>query len=635
MYFCIIVNYMGSLNPFSDYMGGRDISDMSFDEFFLGKKPPEAVEAVRSSDAKSAGADSEIDDSRFIGGRPKINLRPDSIVLFVPRYEGGRGARYEAAIHQDEKVLSMGRLKSSPLNSDTVSIPTTLDLLDAGIDPLKRFVLVIDGIKAYESFERVSMMFNIDGMPISRAEDTTQVLHRSSTSLWLSNAKISTTREIGDLVVDTVEVSKGGYVRIRNKPLQQEKAERGKEKEAPRESRQAESAVHVLSGSLHLPPSEPSADVLIDGAPVPLYSGAPDITLDIHGADEGDCLVRVQTSGRNDDVPSISFGKKALEGAVGDTRISLIHDGAELASCRLFIIPGFSCSYNGKGDLYSEEELTFDLGDGPIVRNVLSDDLAGPYDFQGGAVSLSWNLPVATVDVGSGLHLLKSEEVSTDDLPDSIVVSVRGASKKAVFMGSGGKKINLTPDWSDETIRIDSTVVENAVFASPMRETTLFITVNSFAVRPFLRVRNDPGMSASCSDGIVRVSITGMADYECRVFDVDRSTRTYPLQMGDNEIDVGAGAISADIIESRGGKVLATESIQIRELPFLMRDDMGDVWFYVSRERRIPLPDGLLEKRSDASEIRRWHAQIVRMNPELKSISPEKTVKAFKDFEKQ
>ena len=75
------------------------------------------------------------------------------------------------------------------------------------------------------------------------------------------------------------------------------------------------------------------------------------------------------------------------------------------------------------------------------------------------------------------------------------------------------------------------------------------------------------------------------------------------------------------------------ESVTIREIPFLLRDDMGDVWFYVSKDKRIPLPDGLLESGAkNPAEIRKWHSQIVRMNPELKNVSPEKTVKAFNAF---
>ena len=83
--------------------------------------------------------------------------------------------------------------------------------------------------------------------------------------------------------------------------------------------------------------------------------------------------------------------------------------------------------------------------------------------------------------------------------------------------------------------------------------------------------------------------------------------------------------------EIRNGKEISVETVSIRDLPFLLRDDMGDVWLYVSKEKRIPLPDGLMAN-GNPSEIRKWHSQIVRMNPELRTVSPEKLIKAFADF---
>ena len=80
-------------------------------------------------------------------------------------------------------------------------------------------------------------------------------------------------------------------------------------------------------------------------------------------------------------------------------------------------------------------------------------------------------------------------------------------------------------------------------------------------------------------------------------------------------------------------KEISVETVSIRDLPFLLRDDMGDVWLYVSKEKRIPLPDGLMANgKGNPSEIRKWHSQIVRMNPELRTVSPEKLIKAFADF---
>ncbi len=609
-------------------MSGKDISDMSFDEFFFGKKPKGDAHPRRAEGSPDRQVElSDIDGSRFVSGRPKLNIRGSAVVLFVPRYEGGRGARYETSVEQDGKAIGLGRLKSSPLNSDVDSIPTEFDLIAAGVDPLKRFILVIDGVRAYEFFDRTHIMFNADGMPISRAEDLTNVLHRADTYIWLNDAKVSSVREVGDLRIETVDVARGGYVRVRDKPQPGSAPERGSEA-----AKAVEPPKAVASASISLPAPESAASVIVDGAALPLYPSAPELTVSIEGADPEECIVEVEAPGRSDDVPGVSFGSRALEGASGDVRVSVVRDGSVLASERFFVIPGFRCSYNGKGDFPSNADIEFDLGSGPVVRSVY-DGISGRYPFGDGEVELSFNIPSAMVDIGAGPAPLGDTEIAADELPDSIIVTVKGAMRKSVFLGGAGKKVNLTPGWEDETVRIDTKPIEDAVFGSPAREAELFITVNSCPVRRFLRIRNDPGMSVSYGDGAIHVSITGSAEYECHIYGLDRDVRTVALQKGDIDIPVGSGAISADVVEIRGGRVLATETVQIRSIPFLLRDGMGDVWFYVSREKRIPLPDGLLEQKGNAAEVRKWHSQIVRMNPELKSVSPEMTVKAFKEFE--
>lgn len=606
-------------------MSGKDISEMSFDEFFFGKKPKREEPPRRAEGSPDKPQDPDIDGSRFVSGRPRLNVKGSSVLLYVPKYEGGRGARYDVSVEQDGRTVHLGRLKSSPLNSDVASIPTDFDILEAGIDPLKRSVLIIDGVRVYEFFDRTHMMFNADGIPISRADDQTYVLHRKGTYLWLNDAKVSTTREVGDLLIDGVEVARGGYVRVRDRPQPGSEPEKKDAKKAPAQKKEKASA------SISLPAPEAVASVVVGDRALPLYSSAPKVSVDIKGVEPDACIVKVEAPGRSDDVPGVSFGPKALEGASGEVKVSVVHDGKALASERFFVIPGFRCSYNGKGDFPSGTEIEFDLGSGPFKRGI--DDLSDPYPFGDGEVTLALNIPVGTVDLGSGPVPIGDAEISADELPDSIIVTVRGASKKSVFLGGTGKKVNLTPGWEDETVRIDTKPIEDAVYSSPTRDAELYITVNSSPVRRFLRIRNDPGMAVSFSDGAVHASITGSAEYVCVIYDIDRTSREVPLQKGENAIPVGAGAISADVIERRNGKVLATETVPVKRIPFLLRDDMGDVWFYVSREKRIPLPDGLLEQKGNAAEIRKWHSQIVRMNPELKSVSPEMTVKAFKEFE--
>lgn len=624
----VTVNYLLGYTP-RDNMAGKDISEMSFDEFFLGKKSDSRARAQPRREEAAVPPASEIDGSGFVRGRPKINVHGNHVSLFVPKYEGGRGAKYVVTILQGGKTYDLGRLKSSPLDSDVSSIPTEFDIMELGIDPLSSFILSIDGKSVYEGFEHTHLLFSAEGMPISRAEDTTIVMYRSFLHLWLQDAGVAASVDLGLLKIDTVEVARGGYVRVRDRPQQpsaktDEKAKKDKPK-APKKGKP--------SASIGISAPEASAAVSIKGVLVPLYSSAPAISLEVSEVDADACVVKVEAPGRNDEVPQVSFGAKALEGAEGDVVVSVVYEGKALAKKRFFIIPGFSCDYSGKGDIPKEDILSFIIGGEEYHRDIYKDDLDGPYPFGEEEVQLSWNIPIVSFDAGSGMAPFREEEVQVDDLPDSVVVTVKGASKKAVFIGGAGKKVNLTPEWEDETIRIDTTPIRDAVFSSPNRQAELFITVNSCPVRRFLKVENNASMSASYSLGDISVSIRGQTQHLCRVFNIDKRVTVHDLQEGDSVIHVGPDAISAEIVEIRNGKEVSAETIDIRSIPFLSRDTMGDVWFYVSRDKRIPLPEGLLESSAkSASEVKKWYSQIVRMNPELKKVTPEMTVKAFAEF---
>ena len=610
-------------------MAGKDISEMSFDEFFLGKKSDSRARAQPRRGEAVESPVSEIDGSGFIRGRPKLNVRGNHVSLFVPKYEGGKGAKYRVTLDQGGKTYDLGRLKSSPLDSDISSIPTEFDIIEQGIDPLSAFILSVDGRKVYEGFEHSHLMFSAEGMPISRAEDTTVVMYRSSMHLWTVDAEVAASIDMGPFKIDTVEVAQGGYVRVRDKP--QPAADR-KEDSARKEKPKAVKKGKPFA-AISMPAPETVASVKVKNVLVPLYASAPRISVDVKDVDEDACVVKVEAPGRNDEVPQVSFGAKALEGAEGDVTVSVVYNGKALTKQRFFVIPGFSCSYSGKGDIPKDDIVTFTIGGEEYHRDIYKDDLSGPYSLGEGDVCLSWNIPVVMFDAGSGMAPFRDEDMQVDDLPDSIVVSVKGAVKKAVFISGTGKKVNLTPEWDDETIRIDTTQIRDAVFASPNRQAELYITVNSSPVKRFLKVENSAGMTATYSHGDISVSVRGQGLHVCRVFNIDKSVETHELPEGDSTIHVGPGAISAEVAEVRNGTEVSVEAIEIRQIPFLIRDAMGDIWFYVSKDKRIPLPDGLLESSSkDASEVRKWHSQIVRMNPELKKVSPEMTVKAFADF---
>lgn len=612
-------------------MAGKDISDMSFDEFFLGKKAPSKTSEQRPRPAEDQPdgpvASSDVDSSGFSRGRPKFNIRSGRVLLYIPKYEGGKGARYDLSVEQDGRSVILGRLKSSPLDSDVSSIPTEFDLTDVEISPLGELTIVIDGKKVYEIFAHSHMMFSADGMPISRAEDTTVVLYPEGKHLWLMDAKVASSAELDGMRLDTVEVAKGGYIRVRDRPQPVEKVAEPERKVPVKKTKPKAAA------SLIMPAPESVAGIRDGGRVAPLYGAAPDFRIEAVNVDPEVCTVRTETSDGKAEVPLAQFDVSSLDGVDGRVAVSVVFEGKVLATETYYVATGFSCDYSAKGDIPEYEIVTFTIGTEEYHRNIYEDGLDGPYPLGGSDVMLAWNIPVVTYDVGAGPVSFREGDVSVDDLPDSIVVTVRGAYKKAVFLGGSGKKVNLTQEWEDDTVRIDTTPIATAVFDSPTRDAALYITVNSCPVRRFLTVTNQAGISYEYSHGELKVMVGGSGSHECRVFNLDKTVEVHVLEEGENRIAVSKLAIAADILEMRGGKEISVESVTIREIPFLLRDDMGDVWFYVSKDKRIPLPDGLLESGAkNPAEIRKWHSQIVRMNPELKNVSPEKTVKAFNAF---
>ncbi len=611
-------------------MAGRDISDMSFDEFFLGKKPGSKKrsesEEPRQEEAPKAEErpESAVDDSGFRRGRPKINVLGTFISLCVPMNEGGRRSRYEFTVEQDGRTVDLGRLKSSPLDSDVSSLPTSFDLAEAGLSPLGAMTVSIDGKAVYEIFGHSHMMFNEDGMPITRAEDTTVVLYPRGKHLWLSDAKVASSSEVGDLMIDTVEVARGGYIRVRDRP-QKVEAAAAEEKPAEKKAKKVKPAC-----SISLPPAETVAGVAVGRDVLPLYSVAPAVTFDLKGAEPGEVTVKTATSAGEAESQLSAFG--GLADAVGEVSIQVSLAGKKLASARYFVVPGFECSYAGKGGIPDDGEIRFKVAGEEHRRSVYEPGMEGPYAFGTGSVKLSWNIPAVTFDSGSGEGPFRDETVQVDDLADAVVVRVRGASKKTVFMAAGatGKKENITPDWVDETVRIDCNRIRAAVFESPVRSVSLYITVDSCPVRRFLTVENTAGAVVSYADGRITATVSGSGEHVCRVFNIDKSVDTVTLNEGENVVEVGPTAISAEVVEVRNGKEVASEAVKIRDLPFLLRDAMGDVWLHVSKDKRIPVPGWVLDG-GDAG-ARKWHAQIVRMNPELKAVSPEKMIGAFKDF---
>lgn len=590
-----------------------DLADRSIDEFFGWRE--EDSEQPRTPPRPR---NPELDPSGFHKIGPRLNLRRNRVTLFIPSYRGGVGAKYEVTVEQDGRTIELGHLRVSPLDRDRSSLPTHFDLTDSEVSPLGGFVISIDGKKVYEMFTFRYMMFGPDGIPIRRAADETRVLYPRDKQLRLSDARLISWAEAGDLLIADVAVAQGGYVKVTNKPAGSDKGKDGSE-EAGREGPDP-------TASIGLPQPEPYATVRDGDERLPIYPSAPDLDIVLKDAEGAGCGLTVNGKGATINHPASAIPE------FGRADVLVTWQGRTLASVSFFVIPGFSCSYGGRGEIPESDVMTV-TADGQEFQLSVIGDLDSPLRVRDTDLRLDWSIPAVSYDTGSGVRPFGAAVIPVDDLSDSIVVTARNVAKKAIFLSTTGKKTNITPDWEDDTIRIDSSLIEAAVFDSPTRSATLFITVNSCPLRQFLTVENQGRTEVSYSDGELRVDVQGAGQYECRLFGMDKSVRTFDLVHGENTVPVSDDTISAEVAEVRGGKEIAVRPVPIRQLPFLSRDMMGDVWLYVSKDKRIPLPDGLLEmSRDDPSRVRDWHSLITRMNPELRGVGPDLLAKAFAEF---
>ena len=221
------------------------------------------------------------------------------------------------------------------------------------------------------------------------------------------------------------------------------------------------------------------------------------------------------------------------------------------------------------------------------------------------------------------------------ELGDTLVVTVAGARKKALFFGGDkGKKREVTPDWNDDTYRVPLNGIKEEVYSTTAPEFTMYITVNSFPMRRFMTIRNPPRMKASFADGNVVAEVAQGGEYVCRLYRMDKTVEEVPLQAGESSVPVSADVVEAEVAEVHDGRDRASVLVSVRPLPFLWRDETGEYWLYVNRSKRIPLPGDLVSSgKPDAARIRAWHDQIIRMNPELRDVTTQMMQRAFDEME--
>ena len=629
--------------------GHKDISEMSFEEFFSEKdrSPVQQEPRVRRDAPRRSGGGQKGDVQMGFGAViPKINYSDHSFFLYVPRYGSDANARFEVAIDCSAGVVPLGRLDSSPRGTGRLSRAATFNLTAEGISPLEQFTLIIDGQEVYRMRNRGILFFNNIGLPMGKPVGDTLAVYPKGKSLRVVKTDLGESFDIGDVTVTRADVSTAGGIWLddRRRPerphedvdapskeeaqeVPQPATEEPKAKAKPKAKRKK------ATGTIRLPSGIPEADAMVDGEVLPVFSRFPAFSVSVENRELQECQVSLEDASGN----AIAGGNPPVDApmtfetdADGLMSVVLSCDGQVLARSRLVYIPDFVCDRPGKGDICEEPTFSYTA----FGESGERDAADGPSVFSRGGVDITvcWNVPAVTYDVGAGPVRLGSDvpEIDVDQLGDVLTVTVTGARKKAVFLGSDkGKKRDITPDWMGDTYRIPMGQVSDEVYESDAPQFTLYITVNSFPMRRFMVIRNPVRVKASFSDGNVVADVAANGEFVCRIFKIDKTVETVALQPGSNTVPVPADAVEAEVVEVRNGSDRTTVQVGVRDLPFLWRDEMGDIWLYVSKTKRIPLPGDLSSGKPAPVKVRQWHDQIVRMNPELRNVSSEMMQKAF------
>ncbi len=624
----------------------KDISEMSFEEFF--SRSGDDADSKKSSPSSATGSDSEQDATMGFGGSiPKINYRDGKFFLYIPRFKGT--GRFDVAIETRSEVIPVARLDSTKLREHRLTRPATVELDELGVGPLDDFILTIDGANVFANKSRRMLFFNSSGLPMSHASGETIVVFRKGTPLRLFKASLLKTDTKGDVTVSVFDVAPGGSVRIQS----EEPSEPAAAEQKPEPSKKSPKALAPVSkkaspaakktkkapvkASISLSAGLQDASASIAGSVIPVYKEPPTVSISVEGCDMSECTVSVV-----DSAGETVFGRVPAEGRVelrsgrsdGLLTVDVEKDGKVLKSAQYFLVPDFACEYSGKGDIPDDTTMRFTMFGKDYEKGIYDPDLEGPYYRGETAFNVLWSVPVVTYDLGEGSRPYEPLALSADELTSSmLVVKVRGAKKKKIYFGpENGKKEDITKGWDSDSVQINLPPLLDQVYSSTGTY-CFFISVNSFPNRKFIQIHNPERARTSVSDGAINAEVLGgKTDCHCVIYLQDKSSKTVPLSDGSNSISIPEDAVEAEIVESFKGKVRRTTQVKVRPLPFIS-SIAGDLWLYVSKDKRIPLPDGLFKDGApDLDAVARWHGKIVGMNPELKAVSLADMKRAFTDF---
>ena len=621
----------------------KDIADMSFEEFFSESKTKAEREANRKAAAKP-NKDAPAPARGFIGATPKINFNNGKFLLYIPRYRGLENDRFNIAVECGDRIVPMNHLESVKQGGARVTRPSTIDLTPAEVTPMDDFTFTIDGEKAFVNKARAVTFYNSVGSPVVRPLGEVTAVARAGAELKLFKAELLESSEKNGLAVFKLNVLVSGTAKVdegaSQKPEgaseeepQEEPVKESEKKEVPKKKPAKKVAVKA-----EMSLSQPSldADAIYDGTRLPLYASFPVVSVLVSGCELADCLLRI--NGKDGEISS-SAPASQMYADTGDyggpVTLTLEKGSKKLAEASYFIVPGFECTYSGKGDITDDTAVSYTVFGEKGTRDVKDDD---PYSFEHGDMKFQivWCVPVVTYNIGKGPQPFGTVDVDILELGETMTVTVRGARKKALFFGGvTGKKREVTPDWEGETYEIDMAPIRQEVMSSPSSTYCLYLTVNSFPNRKFMTIRNPVRIKAKFVDGNVVAEIDpSVKECVCRLYKMDKSVEEVPISTDNCTVPVSPDVIEAEVVEMYNGQPNTSIVVSVRPLPFLSVDSMGDRWMYVSRSKRIPLPDELFKDGvPDTHAIRAWHERIVRMNPELRGVTSEMILKAFKDFQ--
>ena len=622
----------------------KDISEMSFEEFF--SEPRTRAEKVKGEKAVPP-KNARQDDVQAVGKRagfsaagPKVNYTAGRFQLYVPRYSGFENDQFNVAIDCAQGVIPMGRIDAVRQKGGRTSRPTTLDLTSVGVSPLEGFKLTIDGEVVFENKPRQIMFFNNIGLPMGRPVGETYAVHGPDVNLRLVKAEVMDEAVRDGLNVTHVDVSVAGGIWVDDSVVTEEVRETVEEAiPVPKEEKPKKAPVKRVrvKASMSISPGVRDAEVMCDGETMQINDSGISVNLSVEGCDASECTLSVTgVNGSIHESPASTTMEIDTGDSFGPVTVSLSRNGKSLAECRCFLIPAFEYSFEGKGDITDDPTVTFTMYGESFSRNMYDEDSYGPFEHDGIVFFIRWYIPAVTYDIGEGP--IRYSPVDLDILQikgDRMRVVVKGARKKSLFFGGEkGKKRDVTPDWEEDYYDVDLEPIREEVYSHPSSVYCFYITVNSFPNRKFMTIRNPVRVRASFSNGNVVAEIDpSIPDCVCRLYGFDDAVSDVVLGPGVNEVPVGPDIIEAEVLEMDGGKVRMAVPVSVRPIPFLKKDSRDDIWLYVSRSKRIPLPGGLIrDGRPDLAAVKAWHERIVRMNPELRSVSYQMMQKAFQDY---